>query len=195
MRLKSFLASLLTAGLLCLLITVPALAVPTLPSSFYGRITFNGGNVPDGTLVRVLINGQSFAEGRSQTYQGGSVYSLDVRGDDTDTPAVDGGREGDVLHFEVAGAVADQTATWHSGTNVQVDLTVTSASGPAAAPPTPAPVPNQTPIAVAPPAPPAAPAEAATPATTSTGGINAIVLVIGAVAILAGGIWLLRRRS
>ena len=188
MRPKSFLASLLTAGLLCLLISLPALAIPPLPSSFYGRIKFNGGNVPDGTLVRALINGQSFAEGRTQTYQGDSVYSVDVRGDDADTAAVDGGREGDAIQFEVGGALAAETGTWHTGTNAEVNLTVTSAGGPAAPPPTVPPVPTQTPIAVAA----LAPTPSPTAAADNTGGI---VLIAGAVIVVAaGGAWWFARR-
>lgn len=192
MRLKSFLASLLTASLLSLLVTLPALAIPPLPSSFYGRIKFNGGNVPDGTLIRALINGQSFAEGRTQTYQGDSVYSLDVRGDDSDTPALDGGHEGDTLQFEVGGALAAETGAWHSGTNVEVNLTVASTGGPAAPPPTLAPVPTQTPIAVAP------RASTPTPNTAAAADNSGSIALIAGVVIVAaagGAWWIARRRS
>ena len=146
--------------------------------------------MPDGTLVRTLINGQSFAEGRTQTYQGDSVYSVDVRGDDADTPAVDGGREGDTLQFEVGGALAAETGTWHSGTNAEVNLTVTSTGGPAAPPPTVPPVPTQTPIAVVALSPTPAPAAAADNS-------GSLVLIAGAVIVLAGGgaWWILRRRG
>ena len=188
MRPKSFLASLLTAVLLCLLVTLPALAIPPLPSSFYGRIKFNGGNVPDGTLVRALINGQSFAEGRTQTYQGDSVYSVDVRGDETGTSERDGGVEGDTVQFEVGGALAAETGTWQTGTNVEINLTVTSTGGPAAPPPTVPPVPTQTPIAVAALAPTPAPA-----ATADNSG--SLLLIAGAVIVVAaGGAWWFARR-
>ncbi len=197
MRPKSSLASLFTASLLCLLVALPALAMPVLPSSFYGRIKFNGGNVPDGTLVRALINGQSFAEGRTQTYQAESVFSLDVRGDDSDTPAVDGGREGDTLQFEVGGVLAAETATWHSGTNVEVNLTLTSTSGPASPPPAAVPMPTQTPIGAAPRAVATlSPTPSPTAATAvDNSGSSVLIAAVAIVAVAGGALWIARRRS
>lgn len=124
-----------------------ALAFPPLPSSFYGYLTVNGANVPDGTLVRALIDDQVYAEGRTQTFEGRSVYSLNVLGDDSDTPTKDGGVEGETIHFEIGGLLAAETALWHGGTNASRDL---SAAGVlAASVPTVPPAPSQTPIAVA----------------------------------------------
>jgi hypothetical protein len=129
-----------------LFITIEVLAVPTLPSSFYGSVKVNNASVADGTLIQALIDGQVYAEGYTQTYQGESVYSIDVKGDDTDTPAQDGGREGDTIQFKIGGIVADQTGVWHSGTNVLLNLT-TSATEPVATPQeTPTPYPTQTAI-------------------------------------------------
>jgi len=59
-------------------------------------------------------------------YEGASVYTINVPGDDNDTQEIDGGREGEQIFFEVGGLVADQTGTWHSATNVELNLTVTS---------------------------------------------------------------------
>ncbi len=113
---------------LCFLLAVLAFpsgrveAFPPLPSSFYGSARFNNANPPDGTSVEALINGQVFAFATTQTYQGSSVYSLDVPGDDSATAAVEGGREGDQVSFRIGGQLAEQTATWHSGTNVEMAL-------------------------------------------------------------------------
>ena len=160
MKRKSILLSSFAACLISLLAAVPALAFPPLPSSFYGTVKVYGSNVPDGTLVRALINGQSFSEGRTQTYRGDSVYSLDVPGDDPSTTAIEGGHEGDTVQVEVGGVLASQTGTWHTGTNVRLDVNVSAPAAPiwtpvptvpVAAPtstPTaqPAPAPTQTPI-------------------------------------------------
>ena len=127
--------------------------IPALPSSFWGTIKVDGENVPDGTVVRALIDGQVYAEEYTQTYEGESFYALNVRADDTDTPARDGGREGDVVQFEVGGVLVEQTGTWHGGTNVRVDLTGSAAGPPPAPPVTPSPVPTQTPTAPAQPSP------------------------------------------
>ncbi len=110
--------------LINLVTTQPSLAIPSLPSSFYGTVQVNGANVPEGTVIQALIGGQVYADGVSQTYQGSSVYALDVRGDNTDTAVQDGGREGDVVQIAVGGALATQSGTWHSGSNVQLDVTV-----------------------------------------------------------------------
>jgi len=129
------------ACVLSLLSVIPALAAPVLPSSFYGTLKVRGANLPDGTLVQALVGGQVYAETLSQTYQGDSVYTLDIRGDDTDTSAQDGGREGDTVQFKVGGLLAEQTGIWHGGTNVRLNLTV------AASATLPAPKPSRTPLA------------------------------------------------
>ena len=116
-----------------LFISLPVLAVPQLPSSFYGTVKVNGANVPDGTSVQALIGGKVYAETLTQTYQGDSVYSLDVTGDDTDTTVQDGGREGDTIQFKIGGVLANQTGVFHSGTNINFILTA-STSTPVATP-------------------------------------------------------------
>ena len=130
--------------------------------------------MPDGTLVRALINGRAYAQARAQTYQGDSVYSLDVAGDDSSTAdTVEGGREGDTIQFEVAGAFANQTGTWHGGTNVRLNMTVSAAAAPTALAPTSAPaaVPTRQPTTTAP--------VARTPVQTCPGlGLAIAVLIV-----------------
>jgi hypothetical protein len=134
--------------IISLFITVPVLAIPPLPSSFYGTVKVNNANVPDGTVIQAIVGVQVYAEGFTQTYQGNSVYALDVQGDNTDTAAQDGAREGDTVQFKIGGVVADQTAVWHTGTNLNLDLTASS-SGPTSKPQaTHTPVPTQTAIVV-----------------------------------------------
>jgi len=140
----------LMVSVISLFVTVPALAIPPLPSSFYGTVKVNGANVPVGTTVSARINGVQYASTTAFLYNGDTVYSLDVLGDNPDTVAVDGGREGDSIQFEVGGTLAGETGVWHSGTNVKQDLTI-SGSGPLPTPQaTPSPVPTQTPITVYP---------------------------------------------
>jgi hypothetical protein len=133
-----------------LFISLPALAVPQLPASFYGKAKVNGSNVPDGTSIQALIDGQVYGETVSQTYEGDSVYALNVSGDDSDTTAKDGGREGDTIQFKIGGVLATQTGTWHSGTNVNLDLAVSSSEPIATPAPTSIPVPTQTAIVLVP---------------------------------------------
>ncbi len=134
------------------LFAVPSsvLAIPALPSSFYGTVKLNSANVPDGTLVQAFIGSLAIAQGYTQVFQGDSYYALDVPSDDTATPAIDGGREGDTIAFKVGGITAHETGTWHSGTDVQLNLTVTAASTPVPPLATPTDLPTQTPIVVIP---------------------------------------------
>lgn len=147
----------------------PALAFPPLPSSFFGEVKVNGQNVPDGTLVRALIGGKVYTDGRTHTYQGSSVFNLDIPGDEAGSEAVEGGREGDVIQFEIGGVLAEQTGQWHSATNVRVNLSASSDRPLNTPGPAPTPVPTQTPIGLqAQPAASQAPAAAAAVARAAT---------------------------
>jgi hypothetical protein len=134
--------------IISLFITTPVLAIPTLPSSFYGTVKVNAANVRDGTVVQALIGGKVCAEGFTQTYQGSSVYALDVPGYNADTASQAGGREGDTIQFEIGGVLADQTALWHSGTNVNLNLTASSSGTLSMPQATLTPVPTQTAIVI-----------------------------------------------
>jgi hypothetical protein len=123
----------LLSMVISLLLYMPAMAFPPLPSSFYGTVQVNAANVPDGTSVQALIGSKVYAETVTQTYQGKSVYSLNVDGDDTETSTTDGGREGDTIQFKIGGMPAVQTGVWHSGTNVSLDL-IASTSTPVSMP-------------------------------------------------------------
>jgi hypothetical protein len=61
------------------------------PPVFFGTVKDKGANVPNGTLVKASINEQVYAEAKTLTYQGDSVYSLDVPGDHSSTTMVEGG--------------------------------------------------------------------------------------------------------
>jgi hypothetical protein len=138
-------------SLAALALPSPAGAFPPLPSSFYGTVRVNGQNIADGTLVEALIAGVVYARATTMTYQGGTVYALDVPGDDTDTAATDGGRPGDTITFRVGSALAGQTATWSGGSNQELDLTVTSSTPLSTPQASPTPPPTQTPLVDAPP--------------------------------------------
>lgn len=128
----------------------PVLAFPPLPSGVYGTVSLNGADLADGTLVQAIIDDQVFAFTLTQTYQGDSVYSLDIPGDDLATDRVEGGKDGDTISFRVAGILAGQTGVWRSGTNVGLNLTASSTSTPLPPQPSRTPLPTQT---VLPPAP------------------------------------------
>jgi hypothetical protein len=174
--------------------SMTAQAFPALPSSFYGVVSYNGQNVPDGTVVEALINGQVIAQGLSQTYEGKSVYSLDVSGDDSQTSEKEGGVEGDEISFRVGGLDASQTGTWHSGTNVELNLTVTSTAALNSPQSTPAPLATQTTIGYAP-TETTMPISVTSATSKSKGATGILAGAVAAVALCAAGFALLRRRK
>ena len=85
-----------------------------------------GAKVPVGTQVSAFINGVQYASTYCIVYNGDTVYSLDVTGDDPNTPdIIEGGVPGETIVFFVGGKKAAQTATWQGGIIVNLNLTVT----------------------------------------------------------------------
>ena len=122
-------------------------AFPPLPSSFYGTIKLNGANVADGTLVEAVVNGKVVAQSYTQMYEGDSVYTISVPGDDASTSTtVEGAKEGDAISFKIGGIAAGQAGAWRSGTNVKLDLSATASAPPNTPAPTRTPFPTQTAI-------------------------------------------------
>lgn len=130
MRKQDYILILPLAALLTLVLALPAWAVPPLPSSFYGTVTVNGANVPDGMSVTAWINGVAYAQTATFTANGNSVYVIDVPGDDPETPGVkEGGVAGDTIVFKLGGVQqVDQTSIWQSGTNVELNLSASQGS-------------------------------------------------------------------
>lgn len=109
---------------------VPAQAVPPIPSSFWGTVTINGENAPAGTEITARIDGIVRANTTVKFYNGESIYSLDVPGEDG--PPGDSGDE-QMIVFYIGNHPAAQTAVWQSGKNVELNLTaltVPPAEGP-----------------------------------------------------------------
>ena len=114
---------LITLGL-CFVNFSKVLAVPPLPSSFYGTVKSNGSNIPIGTQVSAWINGVQYAISPYMVDGGDTVYNMSVPGDDLATPdVIEGGVPGDTVIFYVGSTQADQTTTWQSGTNINLDIT------------------------------------------------------------------------
>ncbi|HMM99298.1 MAG TPA: InlB B-repeat-containing protein, partial [Anaerolineales bacterium] len=103
-----------------------ARAMPPLPSSFYGTVKLDGANVPTGTVVSARINGVIYAWGTALIYEGDTVYTFDVPGEDTDEPGIQGGVPGDTVVFYIGDYIADQTAPWQGGTLEELNLTAST---------------------------------------------------------------------
>ena len=102
-------------------------APPIHPSSFYGTVTLNGSYVADGTSISAWIDGIQYADTSTVTFEGKSVYTIEIPADNPSTGEKDGGEEGDIIDFKIGSDDADQSGTWHTGTNVELNLTASTA--------------------------------------------------------------------
>ena len=125
MKTQRVVIALLLAVSLALVNFSSAFALPPQPSSFYGTVKKAGANVPVGTLVTARINGITYAAKAAFIDGTDTVYFFDVPGEDPEVSGIQGGVPGDTIVFYVGAEVADQTAPWRSGTNINLDLTVT----------------------------------------------------------------------
>lgn len=126
-------------------------SLPMLPpSGYYGEVSltgewFYGRNVQDGTKIEVWIDGQQVAETTTKTYNGKSVYNVDVVGVSS--------WEGKAVDFRMGTSVAPQKSSWHSGRNQQLALTFTAPATTQAFEPSPTSTPAAVPAATLTPSP------------------------------------------
>jgi PKD repeat protein len=102
-------------------------APPILPSSFYGTVMVNSTYVPDGTAISAWIDGIQYAGTSTFTFEGKSVYTIEIPADNPSTGGKDGGEEGDIIDFKIGSEDADLSGTWHTGTNVELNLAASTA--------------------------------------------------------------------
>lgn len=116
--------------LMGLLTATVALAVPPLPMRAYGMVAVDGGNVPDGTLVSAICDGEIYGFSITSLIDGQSVYSLFISGDDPNTPEREGCLIGNTVSFVITlgglDLIAGETATWVSGDVANINLTAQS---------------------------------------------------------------------
>jgi len=113
-----------------LLVLMPASALAQGPTvcGFYGGVTLDGKSVPDGTVVSAWIDNAQKAQTTTTTYQGASVYNLNVPGDDT--------LKGKDVVFKVGTVTAAQKGSYASWANTKLDLTAVTPTPPPPPPPT-----------------------------------------------------------
>ena len=92
---------------------------PPIPSAFYGAARLDDADGRHRHAVSAWIGGVKYAETPARFVGGDSVYTIDVPGDDPDTPGVvEGGQEGDLVAFQVGGLAAGRVgvvARGHGG--------------------------------------------------------------------------------
>jgi hypothetical protein len=146
------------------LILLPATAFADsiqAPCRFYGTVQVNGHDVPDGTVITAVIEGDIHTTTTPAIY-GSSTYALDIL-----PPEGRYYNEGTSIHFKIGDYYVSETATWEAGSNTRLNLTGHTAPTPTPTPsPTPVPTPIPTSMPTSTPIPTLAPT--ATPSTTPT---------------------------
>ncbi len=96
---------------------------PALPSSFWGNVSLaDGTDLPVGLVVRARVGGVVSVEGLTRSFEGHTVYALHVPAYLEDEGSPRGGRDGDVVRWDVCGHSVSATGTWRGGTNQRLDL-------------------------------------------------------------------------
>lgn len=100
-----------------------AQAVPPNPSHFYGEIHVLDNPPIIGSIINAYVPGVVAPAGSTTVTESGGnlVYSMDVKGDDTDSLEKDGGLEGDTVTFRFGSRILG-TWVWHSGTDVHLNF-------------------------------------------------------------------------
>ena len=120
----------------CVSLLIVAIAVgdvqaspPPIPSSFYGTVSINGENVSLDTEVSAWIDGHWIMSVPVTLDNGTTVYAMNIPGDNPSTPEIDGGKHGDEVVFYIGNQRANQTGTWLSGSNQELNLSTPQADG------------------------------------------------------------------
>jgi hypothetical protein len=78
----------------------------------------------EGVEIKAMIDGTPYATTTTEIRNGAARYSIRIAMDDPNTPAREGGSEGDVVSFKVGTTLAEETAVWDRGESIRLDLAV-----------------------------------------------------------------------
>jgi hypothetical protein len=146
------------------------------PCRFYGTVQVDGYDVPDGTIITAIIEGVPYSTTTPESAYGPSTYALKI-----EPSAGAFYNYGTQIYFKIDDHVAKETATWESGSNIELNLTASTAPPPTPTPsptpiptPTPAPTsePTPTPTVVPSPMPTIAPIPTLAPTPQGTTSVN-----------------------
>lgn len=90
-------------------------APPKPPARFYGTVLMDGKTVPAGLSLTAWVGSRQVSECRTRLWEGESVYTIDVPGDDPETPQTEGALDGDAVRFSIQGYDAEQNGIWSEG--------------------------------------------------------------------------------
>jgi hypothetical protein len=142
------------------------------PCRFYGAVQLDGYDVPDGTVITAIIEGVPYSTTTPEAAYGPSTYVLKI-----EPSAGAFYNYGTQIYFKIDDHVAKETATWESGSNIELNLTASTAPPPTPTPsptpiPTPTPEPTPTPTVAPSPMPTIAPIPTLAPTPQGTTSVN-----------------------
>lgn len=117
------------------------------PCRFYGTVQVDGYDVPDGTVITAIIEGVPYSTTTPEAIYGPSTYALKI-----EPSAGAFYNYGTQIYFKIDDHVAKETATWESGSNIELNLSASTAPPPTPTP-SPTPIPTPTPAPTPEPAP------------------------------------------
>ena len=126
MKKRWFIIPIILLGMVAIGLVGEAWAVPPFPHTFYGTVKKDGANVPDGTVISAWIGGTQYVTTETITSGADSVYTLKVPGEDPETPAKEGGVDGEIISFSVGSQTAAKTVIYSSGSVTQLNITIIS---------------------------------------------------------------------
>lgn len=151
-------ALILISAVILLLYPIIALAQgPALPCRFHGTVQLDNATVLDDTIITAIIEGDTYTTSTPSVY-GNSTYAITIV-----PPGNVTYMDGTPVTFLIGGYQAKETGTWETGLNLVLNLTASSI-----APPTPTPIPSETPTPTLTPVPTATPSPTLSPAPTAT---------------------------
>lgn len=95
---------------------VAADSPPALPSSFWGTVKVDGENVSEGTIITIKLGDVVLATTQVELFGEDSVYAINIPGETS--------MEGITIDFFIGGELADQSDTWQSGMNANLNLSI-----------------------------------------------------------------------
>jgi hypothetical protein len=83
----------------------------------------DGADVPDGTVITVMIAGDEYTTTTPEEVYGSSTYAIKIVPTEGTAYA-----EGTAVTFMIGSYTADQTGTWEKGGNIELNLTASTGS-------------------------------------------------------------------
>jgi hypothetical protein len=87
---------------------------------FRGSVQLDGADVPDGTVLTIIVEGDEYETTTPSVY-GPSTYAQKII-----PKAGKVYTNGTAVTFKIDGHLADQTGSWETGGNIKIDLTASS---------------------------------------------------------------------